>query len=147
VYHVWQLKLLFAQIENHNDKFVVEEMETSYENVKRKNEPLISNEFALSLKQYAGSIFDTWEPQLRKTLKKYIYNDPIHHPSQIIQNNIDARKLTSYVTFYSIPKKVLASNVSYAGISLIDFFVGLDKFNLDASSIHRVMKIVNSHRK
>lgn len=141
IHHIWQLKLLFAHIDNHNTRYN-EAIEGDPENLYKITEPLISNEFAISLKQRVEFIFDSWEHELGKNLKSYIQNSQVSPSSE----HCDNKKLTSYVTYYDIPNRSFAINTGdVSEFNIFDLLADKEKHNLHASTIQKILTIINTH--
>lgn len=141
VYHIWQMKLLFAQIENYY-KYPHYQQVHSMNKENEKSEPLISNEFCLKMKQRVNSYMDQWESQLLKSLLNYIIDCKNNGD---ITCNVNLQKLVSYITFYEIPKNILSNNISTKHINLLDFFMQMENLNIEPACVHNIMKLLNIH--
>ncbi|KAJ8719345.1 hypothetical protein PYW08_011520 [Mythimna loreyi] len=101
-YHIWQIKLLLSQIENHN-KRAMNEMKVDGQEA--SNEPLISSEFTLAIKQKVSNIFDTWEARLTPFLRKYL---GLPSSRKISTCDDDVKKILSgFLVYRDIPKGAL----------------------------------------
>ena len=101
-YHVWQIKLLLSQIENHN-KRTMNEMKVDGQET--SNEPLISSEFTLAIKQKVANIFDSSEARLTPFLRKYL---GLPSSRKIGSCDDDVKKILSgFLVYHDIPKGAL----------------------------------------
>lgn len=106
-YHMWQIKLLLLQIYNHN-KRVMDEMKIDGQDV--QNEPLISTEFTLAIKQRVGNVFDGWEIKIIPYLRKYL---GLPSSRRISSCDEDMKKiLSSYLVYHDLPRGVLKNVMS-----------------------------------
>lgn len=135
VYHVWQMKLLFAQVENHNTYF--------YKDKDGKNHygTLISNEFCFSMKQKINRYMDSWESCLSRYLKKYITRCDDRFNSI---SGTNMKKLVSYITFHEVPKGVTDDNLYSEDINLLDLLTQTDASSIELKCLQNIMKILNS---
>lgn len=105
-YHMWQIKLLLSQIDSHN-KRVSSEM--TVDGLDSQNEPLISTEFTLAIKQKISLIFDKWEMKITPFLRKYL-GMPSNRKISSCDDEIK-RILTSFLVYHDLPKGVLRNSM------------------------------------
>ncbi|KAJ0176308.1 hypothetical protein K1T71_008482, partial [Dendrolimus kikuchii] len=118
-YNIWQIKLLLSQIENHNRR-AQSEMKVDGQET---NEPLISGEFTLAIKQKISNIFDGWNLKLAPYLRKYL-----GLPSNKKLNTCDEdlkKMLTAYLIFHDFPKGSLKDITSDETCALLALERGL----------------------
>ncbi|XP_061717841.1 anaphase-promoting complex subunit 1 [Cydia pomonella] len=100
-YHIWQVKLLLSQIEAHN-KRALSDMRVDGQD---QNEPLMSSEFTLAIKQKVAHIFDGWEHKITPYLKKYL---GLPSTRKISSTDDDIKKiLCAFLIFHDLPRNVL----------------------------------------
>ncbi|XP_061376792.1 anaphase-promoting complex subunit 1 isoform X2 [Danaus plexippus] len=99
-YNMWQIKILLSQIENHNKRTTSQMTVDDLEH----NEPLISTEFTMAIKQKVLSILDKWEPKITPYLRKYL---GLPSSRKWTCDDDTKRALTSYLVYYSLPRNVL----------------------------------------
>ncbi|KAM3961524.1 LOW QUALITY PROTEIN: anaphase-promoting complex subunit 1-like [Aphomia sociella] len=129
-YHIWQIKLLLSQIENHNKK-TMNEMKVDGQDV--QNEPLISTEFTLAIKQKVSNIFDSWEVKITPYLRKYL-----GLPSSRKINTCDEETkkiLSAFLIYNDLPKGILKTDVSDNDLEVL---LGLEKENLSADAVSKI---------
>ncbi|XP_059045476.1 anaphase-promoting complex subunit 1 [Achroia grisella] len=129
-YHIWQIKLLLSQVENHNRKSM-NEMKVDGQDV--INEPLISTEFTLAIKQKVSNIFDSWEEKITPYLRKYL---GLPSSRRINAFPEEMKKiLSAFVIYNDLPKGVLNSFVSDNDLEVL---LGLEKHNLSAEAVSKI---------
>lgn len=105
-YHIWQIKLLLSHIDNHNRR-TMNEMKVDDQDP--TNEPLISNEFTLAIKQKVSSIFDSWESRLAPFLRKYL---GLPSSRKISGCDDDVKKILSgFLVYHDLPKGAMKDAV------------------------------------
>ncbi|CAH0400129.1 unnamed protein product [Chilo suppressalis] len=129
-YHMWQIKMLLSQIESHNRR-ILDEMKVDGQDV--QNEPLISTEFTLAIKQRVCNIFDGWEIKIIPYLRKYL---GLPSSRKISSSDEDMRKiLSSYLVFHDLPKGVLRSVSSDNELGVI---LDLERYNLSVDALSKI---------
>ncbi|CAG4961366.1 unnamed protein product [Colias eurytheme] len=96
-YHMWQIKLLLSHMDSHwrrsRDAMSVDGAE--------QNEPLISNEFTVAIKQKVAQALDVWEPKLIPLLRRYLSTTTRGGK----QGDAATRKaLAAYLSYYELPR-------------------------------------------
>ncbi|XP_052748922.1 anaphase-promoting complex subunit 1 [Galleria mellonella] len=129
-YHMWQIKLLLSQVENHNRR-TMNEMKVDGQDV--LNEPLISTEFTLAIKQKVASILDSWEDKITPYLRKYL---GLPSSRKINACDEETKKiLSAFLVYNDLPKGVLNSFVSDNELEVL---LGLEQHNLSADAINKI---------
>ncbi|CAB3228222.1 unnamed protein product [Arctia plantaginis] len=125
-YNIWQIKLLLSQIDNHN-KRVMNEMKIDGQET--QNEPLISSEFTLAIKQKVSNIFDSWESRLTPYLRKYL---GLPSSRKISTCDDDVKKiLAGFLVYHDLPKGGLKNAVGDDELSVL---LNLDSLSVEAQS-------------
>lgn len=112
--HMWQIKLLLSQIEHHNrtslDQMTVDGQES--------NEPLISNEYTLAIKQKVCHTLDSWEMNLTPLLRKYL---GLPSGSKRLNNSDDATKrcLSAFIVYHDLQKNILSDSANDNELSVL----------------------------
>lgn len=129
-YHMWQIKLLLSQIENHN-KRAMDEMKVDGQDV--QNEPLISTEFTLAIKQRMGNTFDGWEIKIIPYLRKYL---GLPSSRKISTCEDDMKKiLSSYLVYHDLPRNVLRNVSSENELGVL---MDLDSMHLTVDALSKI---------
>lgn len=132
-YHIWQIKLLLSQIENHNKK-AQNEMRIDDEEY---HEPLISSEFTLAIGQKVGSIFDSFEPKITPLLRKYLglpSSRKISHTEDVLK-----KVLSAFLVYHDIPKGVLSGVNSDNTLAVL---LQLDSCNVSVSAVSKIQSLL-----
>ncbi|XP_045484614.1 anaphase-promoting complex subunit 1 [Pieris rapae] len=102
-YHMWQIKLLLAQVESlsrrSSDEMDVDDNE---------NEPLISTEFTLAVKQKIALVFDKWELKILPFLRKYL-GMPSSRSINGCHDDIK-RILASFLVYHELRRNLLGES-------------------------------------
>ncbi|XP_075976673.1 anaphase promoting complex subunit 1 [Anticarsia gemmatalis] len=125
-YNIWQIKLLLSQIENHN-KRIMNEMKIDGQDT--QNEPLISSEFTLAIKQKVSNIFDTWEAKLVPYLRKYL-GLPSSRKISSCEDEIK-KILAGFLVYHDLPKSGLMDVVGEDELSVL---LHLDNLSVEGQS-------------
>ncbi|CAH0686482.1 unnamed protein product [Spodoptera exigua] len=113
-YHIWQIKLLLSQIDNHNRRTM---NEMKVDDQEATNEPLISNEFTLAIKQKVSNIFDSWESRLAPFLRKYL---GLPSSRKISGCDDDVKKILSgFLVYHDLPKGAMKDAVGDDELSVL----------------------------
>ncbi|KAL4715619.1 hypothetical protein ACJJTC_006198 [Scirpophaga incertulas] len=129
-YHMWQIKLLLSQIEAHNRRNI-NEMKIDGQDV--QNEPLISTEFTLAIKQKVSNVFDGWEIKIIPYLRKYL---GLPSSRKICSCDEDMKKiLSSYLVFHDLPKGVLRNVVVDNELSVL---LDLERSHLSVDALSKI---------
>lgn len=132
-YHIWQVKLLLSQIEAHNRRSL-NDMKVDGQD---QNEPLMSSEFTLSIKQKVASIFDSWEQKITPYLRKYL---GLPSTRKISHTDEDIRKILScFLIYHDLPRNVL-KNVD--GESELECILALESLALSVEAMHKIQTLV-----
>ncbi|XP_026741870.1 anaphase-promoting complex subunit 1 [Trichoplusia ni] len=119
-FHVWQIKLLLSQIENHNRRSM---NEMKVDGQESQNEPLISSEFTLAIKQKVSNIFDSWEGRLTPFLRKYL---GLPSSRRISTCDDDVKKILSgFLVYHDLPKGALKDVMGEDTLSVLLALEGL----------------------
>lgn len=98
-HNIWQIKLLLSHIESHNSKAM---NEMKIDGQETQNEPLISSEFTLAIKQKVSNVFDSWESRLTPYLRKYL---GLPSSRKISTCDDDVKKiLAGFLVYHDMPK-------------------------------------------
>ncbi|XP_028156342.1 anaphase-promoting complex subunit 1 isoform X2 [Ostrinia furnacalis] len=129
-YHMWQIKLLLSQIDNYN-KRTMDEMKIDGQDV--QNEPLISTEFTLAIKQRVGNVFDGWEIKIIPYLRKYL---GLPSSRKISSCEEDMKKiLSSYLVYHDLPRGVLRNVMSDNELGVI---MDLENMSLSIEALSKI---------
>nr|XP_049700108.1 anaphase-promoting complex subunit 1 [Helicoverpa armigera] len=113
-YHIWQIKLLLSQIESHNKRTM---NEMKIDGQESTNEPLISSEFTLAIKQKVSNIFDSWESRLTPFLRKYL---GLPSSRKISACDDDVKKILSgFLVYHDLPKGALKEALGDEALSVL----------------------------
>lgn len=129
------MKLLQSQIDNYNRKALTE-MNVD-ENESTNTEPLICNEFAISIQQKLNEVLDKWEPKMAPLLKKYL-GLPGTKKINTCENNLK-KILSAFVVYYDLPKNVFNGAKCDNCLSVL---MKLESFNLDVSAVHLIERLI-----
>lgn len=137
-YNMWQMKLLMSQIDNHNQRYTT--TRTEGEAQKIDVEPLLSLEFAISIKQRVSNETDSWELSLVPHLRKYI---GLEDDSELETNELIIKRLSAFVTYYDIPKDIVQSEEGVNNLNLLQCLLQLDKYNLDVNTVSKICRCIS----
>jgi hypothetical protein len=102
-----------------------------------QNEPLISTEFTLAIKQRVSNIFDGWEIKIIPYLRKYL---GLPSSRKISACDEEMKKvLSSYLAFYDLPKGVLKNVMSDNELGVL---LDLEQLNLSVEAISKVQTLL-----
>ncbi|XP_041981224.1 anaphase-promoting complex subunit 1 [Aricia agestis] len=129
-YHMWQIKLLLSQIDAHhkrsNTDMTVDGTET--------NEPLVSTQFVVAIKQKVANIFDKWEGKITPYLRKYL-GLPSSRNINSCEEDIK-RMLSTYVVYHDLPRSVLRNVDDELSLVLCS------ELNLSAEAVSKIEALV-----
>lgn len=111
--NIWQIKLLQSQIEHHNrtthDQMTIDGQEA--------NEPLISSEYTLAIKQKVCHTLDSWELKLTPYLRKYL-----GLPSSRKLNHCDdnsKRCLSAFIVYHDLQRNVMNNSLNDSELGVL----------------------------
>ncbi|KAI8431904.1 hypothetical protein MSG28_004457 [Choristoneura fumiferana] len=103
----------------------------------RPNEPLMSSEFTLSIKQKVANIFDSWEQKITPYLRKYL---GLPGTRKISNTDEDVKKILScFLIYHDLPRNVL-KNVD--GDCELGCILALESLALSAEALHKIQTLV-----
>lgn len=129
-FHVWQMKLLQAQVDKQNMRAQSANAENEY-----PDEPLISNEFTQSIMQRLNDVFDSYDVAA-SSLKKYLGLPSAKKLGAA--ESLHKKILSALVVYYDLPKDVFAD-----GFDVLETILKSEQLNLNMNAFSRIMKLVS----